>query len=427
MAELEPDRLRVCSWNHRETPSGDPIPEGNFVLGDLRDTYGSVTDRYRETIGENIPPALLSACPPCQGMSTARGGIGRGDDLKSGEQDERNLLVKVIADVAEELAPKLIVVENVPAFLTRKVPHPDDPTEGISAARLLCRDLVDDYRPFPFLTDLADYGVPQRRQRTFVTLIRRDLDVLDYLDREGAFPYPEPREGEVTLREFLKDHNFPKLDAKHRTRGDSEMDQVPSWSEEQYRMVDAIGEPGGSAWANDCDNEGCEQVELGEDDAVCPSCEEPLPRPTVTDDEGNVRLVKGFRRTSYRRMPLDEPAPTITTASNRIGSDYTIHPTENRLLSPRECQALQTFPESFQWRDPETGEHALELFGVNEFRAMIGEAVPPAFTEKHGRALRGLLEGNFDELEFISADDERCVKAKETLGLSRDLFRSLNE
>ena len=423
MAELEEDRMEICEWNHKRLSNREELPSDNFVEGDLRSTWTEVRDRFRDTAGGGELPTLLSACPPCQGMSTARSGIGQGDDLESGKQDERNLLVKVIADISDTLRPKAIVVENVPTFLTRKVPHPKT-GEGISAARLLCRDLKGEYHPFPFLADLADYGVPQHRQRTFLTFLRKDLPVLDVLVELGLYPYPSPREKQITLAEFLKENqkDLPELDAKHNPSGEDPMDQVPSWSDHQYRMAKRIEEPGESAWKNGCDNPDCDVDLVDEDRATCPKCDELLPRPIVDEEGKEPRLVKGFRRSSYRRMPLDRPAPTVTTASNRMGSNYNIHPKENRLMTPRECARLQMFPTDFQWRDPETGEHAIDRFGVNDVRAMIGEAVPPAFTEQHGEVLLSLLNGEVDERELIAASDERCTKAMDTLGLSAGLF-----
>lgn len=416
MAELEEDRLELCRWNHQQLPDGNRLAEENFVPGDLRKTWTTVVNRFEESVSRDTAPSLLSACPPCQGMSTARSGIGDGDDLESGDQDERNLLVKVIADVAEKLEPKVIVVENVPAFLTRKVPHPETEV-GVSAARLLYHDLEDDYTPFPFLADLADYDVPQHRQRTFLTFVRDDQPFLNFLEDSGLYPYPTPEE-QIELSDFLDEHadEFPELDARENPRGEDPMDQVPRWSKEQYRMVAAIEDPGGSAWENGCDV--CGEEDIHEDLAKCPNCEEVLPRPTVKKKGEEPRLVKGFRRSSYRRMPLDQPAPTVTTASNRIGSNYNIHPTENRLLTPKECARLQGFPPDFRWRDPETEEHALDRWGVNEVRAMIGEAVPPTYTKKHGEVLLKLLNNEARADDLISATDERCVNAVETLGLS---------
>jgi DNA (cytosine-5)-methyltransferase 1 len=102
-------------------------------------------------------------------------------------------------------------------------------------------------------------------------------------------------------------------------------------------------------------------------------------------------------------MYADRPASTVTTASGHLGSDYTIHPTQNRLLSPLECSLLQTFPDDFKWGD------ALKKLGHTNVREMIGEAVPPAFTKLHGEVLCGILNRDWARAPMASSD-ERLTK-----------------
>ena len=233
--------------------------------------------------------------------------------------------MEVIAEVAREVRPRIVVVENVPAFLSRLVIDPETRDE-ISAAALLIRLLQNNYRVFPFLADLADYGIP------------------------------------------------------------------PGSS--------------GRAWQNSmCER--CGEVDVGSEDAVCPVYAVPLLRPVVQEADGSYRLVKGFRNSSYTRMAPDAPAATVTTASGHVGSDLTIHPFENRLLSPFECAYLQTFPDDFDWGV------SLERWGTTFVRTIIGEAVPPKFTEMHGRVLVDMLAGRISEL--AQRTDTRVLKAEKRL------------
>jgi DNA (cytosine-5)-methyltransferase 1 len=110
-------------------------------------------------------------------------------------------------------------------------------------------------------------------------------------------------------------------------------------------------------------------------------------------------------------MKSDAPAATITTASGHIGSNNTIHPFENRLLSTLECALLQTLPRRFKWGT------ALERWGHTNVREMIGEAVPPLFTRLHGKVLRALLEGK-DRVCLYPANGIRCTRPEKKLGLS---------
>lgn len=405
MAEIEQRRLTVALANHADA-SGVP--------GDLRFTWREAVASFRNEAGAE-PPALLSACPPCQGMSTARGGRGREEDAAAGSRDCRNLLVEVIAQVANRLRPRIIVVENVAAFFSRLVLDPRN-DEPVSAAVLL-QDLLDPhYECYPFLTDLADYGVPQRRVRAFMTFIRRDEAAVEALALAECVPYPTPtasaEDGNWTsLKEALEQLDAAELDAANaETAHDSStpMHSVPIWGlDHRYRMVAAIPpNSGGRAW----DTAHCEakcDVQVDADDAVCPACNEPLLRPVVQEADGSYRLVRGFRRSSYSRMRPEAPAPTITTASGHVGSDNTIHPFENRLLSPHECAYLQTIPDDFDWGT------SLDDWGPTAVRAMIGEAVPPRFTEMHGHVLAALLQGRIEGLTCM--DDRRVTKAAERM------------
>lgn len=362
MAELDPRRLEVCQLNH---PGAEGVP------GDLRQTWGTVIKKYRARAG-NVRPALLCACPPCQGMSSARAGKGKHDDADAGSKDERNLLVTVIANVAMELMPSLIVVENVPAFFTRKVHHPDD-KRPVSAANYLITAFSEHYVAFPVLTDLCDFGVPQSRNRAFLTFVRRDLAGLKDLLEIGRTPFPRPTHAydvgnsqPIVLAEALAEFGLPDLDAATPESAQAEeyagFHSVPVWDERVYAMVAAIPSGSGrSAWDNNTCRH-CGPVRVFPETVTCPECSAPLLRPIVKNSDGSYRLVKGFK-SSYRRMHIDRPAATVTTASGHVGSDYTIHPTQNRLLSPLECSLLQTFPKDFKW-----GMHSRSLVTLTSER-----------------------------------------------------------
>ena len=408
MAELVADRLNVALRNHLNAQG---------IPGDLRNTWGEVVDKWRILHGPTAP-TLLAACPPCQGMSTARSDRGFEDDPDVGSRDDRNLLVLPISHIAKALAPTFVVVENVTAFLRRMVRDPRS-GEGLSAARLLVRLLVDEYEVYPFLTDLADFGVPQRRKRAFLTFVRRDSTPFDVLKRTGQAPYPVPSHApdygsrHISLEAALETFDLPSLDAaSSASANDSKLPLhfVPVWPEHQYQMVVAIPSgSGASAWENsECAH--CGNVDTDSESAECPACGEPLLRPVVVE-ESRRRLVRGFRRASYRRMESTRPAATITTASGRIGSSRTIHPFQHRVLSPLECSLLQTFPADFDWGD------ALGKRGVSELRAMIGEAVPPHFTKMHGEAMVSLLPSPSANVPLIDQADKRCVTARRRLGL----------
>ena len=409
MAELDERRLEVALRNHRGAVG---------VGGDLRETLPEVVAQYRASAGGE-PPALLAACPPCQGMSSAQSSRGLSSDPDAGSRDPRNLLVHVIAEAVRQLNPRAVVVENVQPFLVRKVRHP---TSGrpVSAANYLIEALELDYVAFPLVTDLADFGIPQSRKRSFLTFFRRDEQGLAVLDRKGWAPYPWPshateEQPPVSLRQALASFGLAALDARdtETSTSDDPMHRVPVWPESRYRMVAAIpADSGRSAWDNDiCPS--CGTRARTSERVRCSRCRQVLPRPVTRGSDGELRLVNGFH-TSYRRMAPDEPAATITTASGHLGSDRTVHPWENRVLSPLECALLQTIPRSFDWGD------SLTRWGHTNVRAMIGEAVPPLFTEQHGRIISQLLRG-LPPRVALSASDPRVLTARRSLARVKEV------
>lgn len=406
MAELEDRRLEVALLNH---------PRATGIAGDLRSTLAEVIGAYRERRGY-VPPALLAACPPCQGMSSAQSARGAGDDPDIGSLDRRNLLVEVVARAVKEFTPRVVVVENVREFLTRQVRHPHTGVP-VSAANLLIDSITDDYSVYPLVADLSEFGVPQSRRRSFLTFIRNDEPGDVILREQQLSPYPAPSHAggsrpPIALADALRSFGLPSLDASSSERATSQvpLHMVPVWPARLYRMVQAITpDSGSSAWENnnclDCGRQG-----INPDLATCP-CGAILPRPVVIGKDGAARLVTGFH-SSYRRMDPTIPAATVTTASGHIGSDRTIHPSENRVLSPLECALLQTFPRRFKWGT------ALASWGHTNVRAMIGEAVPPLFTRKHGRVLVSLLAGRVP-FGAMRSDDLRAGIASKSLERAR--------
>lgn len=418
MAELEPKRLAVSLRNH----------EGAIgVPGDLRQTWPVVIEHWRAKHGERRPD-LLTACPPCQGMSSARSGMGGHTNPDDGNRDPRNLLVEVVAQVIAELQPRMVVLENVPQFLTRLVRHPDTGL-GLTAAQLLMERVGAAYDCFPVVLDAADYGVPQTRRRMFLTLVHHDEPSLGRLKQKHRAPYPAPTHvgKQVTFAEAVGKFNLQPLDPRTiatATATDDVLHSVPVWNkpdDRRYDMVAATSPDGGSAWENDTCINGHKTHGLTDKAVQCPTCGGLLFRPLVLDKvSGEWRLIKGFK-TSYRRLSLGTPASTVTTASGHIGSDITIHPTEHRLLSIRECAILQTFPDDFDWGD------TVKSWGSGKVREMIGEAVPPKFTFQHGKILQSLIDNEEDATEMLAMRDSRYKRAVAKMAVQTKLIPAVEE
>lgn len=104
----------------------------------------------------SLPAAdVIIAGPPCQPWSRA----GR----RRGQRDERDGLTAVARSV-ERLAPSVVVIENVPDLARRHSREHLDSFEAV-LSRL-------GYAVGEHVLNAADYGVPQKRRRIFITGVR---------------------------------------------------------------------------------------------------------------------------------------------------------------------------------------------------------------------------------------------------------------
>jgi DNA (cytosine-5)-methyltransferase 1 len=80
-------------------------------------------------------------------------------------------------------------------------------------------------------------------------------------------------------------------------------------------------------------------------------------------------------------MEYDKPSPTITTQAHGFGNGRFGHPTQHRAISVREAAMLQTFPEDYDFIDPE------EEVNFTKLGRLIGNAVPVRLGEVIGSSL----------------------------------------
>ncbi|MFN0135995.1 MAG: DNA cytosine methyltransferase, partial [Phycisphaerae bacterium] len=263
-----------------------------------------------------------------------------------------------------------------------------------SVVDVLKRELKD-YQFWATTIDIADYGVPQSRTRAAIVGIRATEKCVAALREAAVAPIPAPTHCDggidgyarwVTVRQWCEARQYPALDASCESMATSAdpLHNVPWYDTERYRLIADIPKHSGkSAYDNgSCPN--CEMSVGTTKRANCPHCGRALWTRPRTRGRGRPRLITGFL-SSYRRMRSDRPAATITTNSSHVGSDWKIHPWENRVLSARECGDLQTVPHWYSWAAAlDDGQRYLA-------RTLIGEALPPYFTYLHGRVLASLL------------------------------------
>ena len=382
------------------------FPDSIWVCGDIREKREEVINTARHAL-QSRRLDLLSATPPCQGMSSSNPGRGKRQDDSARRHEVKNRLVLEVAPVAIALEPRIIVIENVPQLRTLQVL---DGQNEIGVLTLLRRTLGKQYAFFDDSINVANYGIPQQRRRAVIVGIHRQEPWLDALLNRTELPWPSATHGPsatsdkatwVTVREWLETGGYEPLDASsvERSIGSHRLHFVPSYDAYRYRMLSDIPSLSGqSAYhTTKCPHCGFDSVPLNQ--AICNSCGGAMFNKPIVKDENGFRLIKGFQ-SSYRRMHPNEPAATITTASNHIGSDYKIHPWENRLLSLLECADLQTVPRCYDWSLALVPPPHLQLQKkplISLIREIVGEAFPSYFTYLHGLYLAKRLEQDVTE------------------------------
>ncbi len=317
---------------------------------------------------------LLVGGPPCQAFSTA----GRRQSIR----DPRGELLWEFLRFIVALRPRFFVMENVRGLLSAALHHrviarrpekggpplaPDE--EPGSVVRLWVDDLLEatggEYRVDCFEVNAVNYGAPQLRERAIFVGNREGMLVdfptpthgpIDPSDRQagmfdGLLPFRtlrdaigEIREAEPTLMDFSA-----------RKKG-------------YLAMV-----PPGSNWRS-------------------------LPLEVQKESMGRAWFAKGGRSGWWRRLSWDLPSPTVVTMPNHA-STAMCHPDEVRVLSLRECAAIQEFPKG--WEFCGTTQQQYE---------QVGNAVPTRLGEVTGETVAKYLHlANADADPKAGATDPRVA------------------
>ena len=379
--------VQVEADQRRSEIGADNFPGSTWITGDVCCSGDTIVKAYREASGQRLD--LLTATPPCQGMSSSNPSRGKRSTPQAQALEAKNRLMLELIPFAEALKPRVIVAENVRQILTLDVEHEGGRKKVVD----LLREGLPQYRMFSGVVNMADYGIPQVRKRALVVAVREDEPCLEHLSGELPWPHPshaeQPLDGVqpwLSVRQWLNAIQYDALDAscEEKARGKHPLHYVPAYGDDRYQQVRGIPPYSGrSAYENDtCPSCGQSPVEAGL--ILCPDCGGVMRNRPYIVKQGRPHLIKGFH-SSYRRMNPDRPAYTITTNSSHVGSDFKIHPWENRVLSILECADLQTVPRFYNWKRAEQNRTRYLI------RNLVGEALPPYFTYLHGQYLSALL------------------------------------
>lgn len=267
-------------------------------------------NEFLESISFDVnKPVILIGCAPCQGFTSHR------KKHWNEEDDTRNSLVNVFAEIVNYIRPIAFVMENVPEFLSKRY------WKYFSAAKKCF--VNDGYIVKENIYNAASFGVPQERFRSIVVGMKKD-----FLLPEG---YLEPNEYK-TVRDAIGKLNpvtagvADPIDPMHKSAAHKKttidvLKQIPH-------------------------NGGNRPIGVG------PAC---------------LDRTKGFSDT-YGRLYWDRPSITITHYARNPASGRYTHPEQDRGLTAREAALLQSFPVGFEF-----------IGKSDDVFRQIGEAVPPLF------------------------------------------------
>ena len=367
------------------------FPSSRWLVDDVQGNASRVEAAYRKSTSRDLD--LLLATPPCQGMSSANPSRGKRQTAQADAQEQKNRLMLEVIPVADRLQPRVIVAENVRQVLTVQVEY-----EG-KRERLIdhLEEQLPNYQLYHCTLNVADYGIPQVRNRALVVAVRKDEPCLKRMVSDGLRPWPSPTHAEhpadgqhawISIQDWVTAMRYEPLDAvsSETARGDDPLHFVPVYESDRYGQVSQIPTYSGrSAFENDtCVSCGHWPVKTG---SILCSCGSVMRNRPYVERDGLPALIKGFH-SSYRRMRPDRPACTVTTNSSHVGSDFKIHPWENRILSILECADLQTVPRFYDWAQARDNRRLYLI------RNLVGEAFPTYFTYLHGLVLADLLSGS---------------------------------
>lgn len=313
------------------------------LLGDVSQ-YTSADIRNAAGLSENDEIDVIVGGPPCQAFSTAGN--------RKGFQDARgNVFLKFI-DLALELNPKYLVIENVRGLLSAPLahrPHAERGEEwapgveekpGGALLHILEKLRGGGYSVSFNLYNSANFGVPQIRERVII-ICSRDGSKVPYLSpthsQAGDFNLPTWR----TFRDATKGINH--LGCDH-----------VNFPEDRLKYYRILGN--GQYWKH-------------------------LPESLQKEALGKSFYSGGGKTGFLRRLNWDKPSCTLLTSPNMPATDI-CHPEENRPLSIQEYKRVQMFPDD--WK----------LGGklVDQYR-QVGNAVPVGLGEAVGKAILAHMSG----------------------------------
>jgi DNA (cytosine-5)-methyltransferase 1 len=264
---------------------------------------------------------ILVGCAPCQPFSVYNHKNNNNPERQ--EMDKKWALLYSFSSLIEALKPEIISMENVPQLLN---------FNGGKVFNDFVKNLRDNgYKITYKIVNAQDYGVAQRRKRLilFGTLNEQEVTIINKTCNYKNFNSVRNAIGHLPQ---INDGETCPTDPLHRARKLTEINK---------KRVQATKE--GGSWKD-------------WDESLILECHK--------KESG-----KSFGSV-YGRMKWDDVAPTMTTYCTGLGNGRFGHPQQDRAISLREAAIFQSFPESYEFIDPE------KPASMPTIARQIGNAVP---------------------------------------------------
>ena len=340
-------------------------PNVNVIHKDIREVS---EEDIKKAIGDNVIDLITSGMP-CETFSTA------GSKSRSG-YDYRQLLYSEGIRIAKIVNAPMILFENVPAILTKKVEK--------NGTRLIVEDIIQELKENGYtytcqgVLKAIDFGVPQTRERFFLLATNNPNYKLEL---------PKPIcETPITVEDVFV--GLPLMEANDKNMftqyvdGDSEYTKLLKnsafWGiKDNGNTLTYFNSPK----HRETTIERFKLIKQGE------SLVDIFKKHTQQELEqlqARKIITKKWFIQRNKRLEWDKPSKTITSHC----LDELIHPVLNRALSVRECARLQSFPDSYVFKGPYIVPH---LSKEQDMYEQIGDAVPPLLAYHWGIKIKEIM------------------------------------
>ncbi len=286
--------------------------------------------------------------------------------------DPRNYLFRYFLNVAEELQPRIILIENVRQMLQHR--------DGAIAKEIVRRLKRLGYVAEARILNAAEYGVPQLRQRAFFVCVREDLF-------DGELPFPVVTHTSPSAEFLSGSTRLPGEKGFYVTVEEAIADLPASQPE-------SVGNPRASAshypkvplsefrrFVRSATQTPANHVHRTPSEAVIAKLRAMRPGMKAHQMPKELQVAKYYYN-AYGRLEWNKPSNTITKSFIYPGSGKFGHPDEDRVISYREAARLQSFDDDFTF-------YAKSQEGISH---MIGSAVPPLLGYKFAQSFIRLLD-----------------------------------